>query len=517
VFTSQSTTAQLPAGITQIEPEVIVADYPDVLHYGASSGQVANPTSRVQIYGFAAPGRTIDLQVVGARPNVDATFYFSTGHADVQLPGIGWQLIDPTGALLLSTVTDGQGKASISLPIPLNAKAGDEFFVQCETIDTGSPMPAIELSSAAYLEIGSAPRSIGAGSLLAGDIVVIDDGVATKSPTASGILMQEWRPAGNQSPGTLAVHVGVTSLSVNGQNIINLLVQPGVNEDEVVWNSSNFQYVAPGTADAFLVSYEHAGTEYGPYVVSGTISSVIGDVNVDLDPIVSTDGGPLDGAMISLNMDESFVDPQYFDDMPKSLLLEGFGDPRSITPDDVDRLFARAERVVEALLANQESLGFYNAEMPTYEEFVTLEAAHLLALTGGLASNSHEMHEALSVGRISLDEGFDNILVSKLLAALGINDGIAGFADTLKEMCGKLCKKASTQVDAGEYKKAAKTLGKILDKVASKKFAKKLADKIGRKLAGKILAQFASKFVPIIGWAWFISALLWAIIEQWFD
>jgi len=61
------------------------------------------------------------------------------------------------------------------------------------------------------------------------------------------------------------------------------------------------------------------------------------------------------------------------------------------------------------------------------------------------------------------------------------------------------------------------TLERILKKVMTKDFFEKLARRIGKQLAGKILAKIGAKCIPLVGWAMFIAALLYAIIEQFFD
>ena len=89
--------------------------------------------------------------------------------------------------------------------------------------------------------------------------------------------------------------------------------------------------------------------------------------------------------------------------------------------------------------------------------------------------------------------------------------------DTVLEECGDQLKELGKQIDAGKYKKAAKTLGKILDKMVSGKFAKKLAEKVGKEAAGKILRKIGAKCIPVIGWGLLIADAIWTIIEQWLE
>ena len=123
----------------------------------------------------------------------------------------------------------------------------------------------------------------------------------------------------------------------------------------------------------------------------------------------------------------------------------------------------------------------------------------------------------IHIGQIGPDDALWRLILSKICALLGIDDVVEGFTDTVIEECGDLLKEVGKQVDAGKYKKAAKTLGKVLDKMVSTKFAKKLGEKIGKEAAGKILRKIGAKCIPVIGWGLLIADAIWTIIEQWLE
>ena len=209
--------AQVSTNPQVMGPHLRAKYSPDVLHYGTATGQTPAPRSRVQVFGFPMPGSTIELQVRGARPNVTATFYIATAPADQQIPGIGRLLVDLSGALSVQTTTDAQGSAAVLVTIPADGAPGQESFVQCMTVDSTSPSPQTELSTAAYFELGGAMKPIGAVSHLSGSITVGSQGASVLSTEVSGIHVLEWRPAGNgRIKGTVAIHTN-TTLSIESE------------------------------------------------------------------------------------------------------------------------------------------------------------------------------------------------------------------------------------------------------------------------------------------------------------
>lgn len=487
---------------------------PDVLHYGTASGQVGNPRARVQVFGFPRPGAAVQLQVVGARPGVSATFFVSTAWADQVVPGLGRVLVDTNSAVAYQTTTDANGCASVSVTVAASAAAGAEFFVQCHTVDAGAS-PTWELSSAASFEVGTAQKPIGMVSHLSGTISVTGVGAAVSSQSLSGVYVLDWRPATGGVVGAAAVHTATGSIQVNGTSISDLYVQPGADDLAIFWQAGTFLTVPVGTANQFLVSFTALGQDYGPYVVPGTISASLGDVNVQLGTIPNLDNNPLAGASLALDMDETLVGPDYFatlDSLGLPLTVEG---GNAVSEQDVMQRFASVAQLFTSYFAAYSGdRSFYRAPNLDYAQFLAAEAQVLYELTGGRATNSQGVHAMVAAGQLSADDGKLMLFLSKLAAACGLPGIGSGFTDTFLDECGSLWKEFGKQIDSGAYKAAAKTAGKILDKILSGKFAKKLADKIGKAAAGKILRKLGASCVPFLGWAWLLASFIWTYIEQ---
>ncbi len=509
--TAQSFSAKL-AAVRSLAP----AFSPDVLHYGTPSGQVATPHSRVQVFGFPTPGATIQLQVVGARPNVDATFYVASAYDDVQVPGLGRVLVDANSAQTHQTTTDGNGRGSVTLTLPTTMSVGEELFVQCNSIDSGSSSPTWDLSTAACIELGSAAKPIRMVSHLAGGITLSGVGSSVSS-TLSGVYAQEWAPdVAGSVKGSVAVHTLTSSVTVNGVVIEELRVQPGVNLNEVTWTAGNFLHLPVGTADEFLVSFTSQSVEYGPYAVAGTMSARLGGVNVNLGTIPTTDSNPLGGASITLAMSEVYLGPEYFAELDASGLPLTVGGGALITPRQVsDRFDAGAVHAAAILAAHGGDTAMFSAVNPAYLQYLADEGVSLFLVTEGRASNAAEVQELINTSQLVAQDGLTALALAKICALLGV--GGLGLEDALLDECADELQEIGTNLDAGEYKKAAKSMGKMLDKVMSKKFAKKLADKIGAKAAGKVIAKTAAKCVPLIGWGILAVSLIWSLAEQYFD
>lgn len=497
------------------QPVPIVTFSPDVIQYGTASGQVGNPCARAQVFGFPRPGAAIELQVVDARPGVAATFYLSSSWGDQVVPGLGRVLVDTNGATTYQTTTDANGRASVSVTVPANATAGDEYFVQCHTVDAGAS-PMWELSSAAYFEVGTAQKPIAMVSHLTGTITISGVGATVSSQSLSGLHVLDWRPATGGVLGTAAVHTSTGSIQVNGTSISDLCVQPGASDPAaILWQAGTFLTVPVGTADQFLVSFTALGQDYGPYVVPGTISSSLGDVNVQLGTIPNLDNNPLAGASLGLDMDEALVGPEYFaslDSLGLPLTVEG---GRAITEQDVMQRFAAFDALFASLLATHPGdRSFFAAPNLNYAQFLAAEAQLLSQLTGGRATTSQGLHAMVAAGQMSVDDLNLSLWLSKLFAICGLPGIGSGFTDAFLDECGSLWKELGRQINNGSYKAAAKTTAKILKKMMTPRFAKKLANKIGKAAAGKLLRALGAKCVPVVGWAWLIGSFIWTFIEQ---
>ncbi len=515
LFAGAGATAQIivsAGGATQATPQAIVTFSADVLHYGAPSGQVLNPRSRVQVYGFPRPGVTIELQVVGARPNVAATFVVSNGWADQVVPGFGRVLVDTLGATTITATTDANGRAFVPLTLPASTSVGDDWFVQCNTIDAGGSS-TWELSSAAAFEVGNTTKPIGMSSTLAGTISVQGLGATVTSTNISGVLVREWRHRTVGLNGFVAVNTVTDLIHVNGTAIQDLHVHSGVTDQGTAWTSGNFLTMPAGTAEQLYVGYTAGGVNYGPYAVSGTHTSSLGDVVLNLGPLPANN--PLAGATLLLDLDETYVGPEYFQHLDSlglpASLAAGFG----VTGAQVEAEFlAFAAGMQAALMAYTGNRACFTAEIPAYSTFLQRESSMLRALTSGHASTNSEIHMMVSTGLMSADDGILALLFAKICALLDIADDLDGLKEVFDEECGDLAKQMGDQVKSGKYKDAAKTVGKILDKMASEKFAKKLADKVGSSVAKKIIKKVCAGCVPFLGWAWLVGGMIWTLIEQ---
>jgi hypothetical protein len=500
--------------INPTNPEPIVTYSPDVLPYGAPSGLLPDPRSRVQVFGFPRPGVTIELQVVGARPNVAATFVVSNGWADQQVPGFGRVLVDTTGATTITTTTGMDGSAVVPLTLPASAQVGDDWFVQCNTVDSGGS-PVWELSSAAAFEVGNSTKPIGMTSHLAGTITVAGGGGAVTSPNVSGVLSREWNPRSGGVSGFVAVHTVTDVVQVNGVTIHDLHVHPGVTDAGIAWTGGTFLTVPAASPDQFFVGFTVSGVEFGPYAVPGTLGVSLGDVAVSLGPIPALDSNPLAGAVIQLDLDETFVGTEYFQHLDSLGLPASLAAGYAVTGTEVEATFlAHATALEEALAAHLGNRACFTLTIPAYATFLAREAAVLTTVTGGLASTNVQVHELVRAGTLTEDEGLGSVVFAKFCALLDIADDIDGLKEVFDELCGDLNKQLQKQVKAGKYKAAAKTAGKILDKMASEKFAKKLADKVGSSVAKKILKKVCAGCVPFFGWAYLVGGMIWTLIEQ---
>ncbi len=510
-------TAQIPIGPgTPITPQPVVTFSPDVLLYGTPSGGGTSPQSRVQVFGFPRPGATIELQVVGAPANATASFVVGTGWADQQVPGLGRVLVDATGAATYTTTTDASGRATMPLTVPGTAQAGDEFFVQCTT--SGGTAAATELSSAAAFEVGTAAKPIGMTSHLAGTLTLGGAFGTASTPAVSGLLSQHWEPRTNGAMGYVAVHASSHAVLHNGSWIHNLTVQPTGSNPPLPWTSTNFMKVPAGTADRFLVSVTAGGTDYGPYEVPGTLSVLLGDVDVNLGPIPALDNNPLAGSSLAMALQEILTGPEYFAELDNLGLANTVSAGIQLTDRQVHGQFvAVAQRLAAHMASWPGDRSFYAPEVPDYRAFLAAESRLLKELTDGLALDKNELHALINLGQIGPDDALWRLILSKICALLGIDDLVEGFTDTVLEECGDQLKELGKQIDAGKYKKAAKTLGKILDKMVSGKFARKLAEKVGKEAAGKILRKIGAKCIPVIGWGLLIADAIWTIIEQWLE
>ena len=300
--------------------------------------------------------------------------------------------------------------------------------------------------------------------------------------------------------------------------IADLVIQSNGEAAGVNWGPADFLQIPNAIADQFLVSYSFQGTEYGPYVISAATTADASSIHTQLQPLPVIDGGPLDGMTFSLNLVKTALDTAHFDEM-NSLETSALttGTAPGMTGADIEAIFDRGEllavRAINAAAVNQ---AFYTALMPTYAEFVALEAVNLLDLTSGAASNVSEL-TTITSGTLMIDDQL-RVFIAKLMAAAGLDIQLLDkFKEALEETLGDDWKKFRKHAKDGKWKKAGKALKKMLKKMVGKEFTKKLIDKVGKKKAAKIVAKLASKAVPVLGWGLFAVQLLWAYVEQIFS
>ena len=511
---AQGSTQVSPGGSAAVaRPISLTGKYtPDADQYGSASGQVASPSSYVQMFGFPMRCETIELQLRDARPGSLATFYISDSHNDEVVPNLGRVLVDLNSATTQMATVDSQGNASVSITIASNTPFGTESYVQCITSDAAQ---VLELSKAVYFEVGQIPI-VHMMANVDGAMTVTSQ-YGTSSPGASGTYNYEWEPAGNVGKVdgfmSLATEAG---LSTPVGFIPDLTVQSTGEGPGIVWDATNFLEMPNGIVDEFWVSYTHQGTEYGPYTVSALTTVDAMDIDTQLSALPTGDGGPLDGATITLDLSKVCLQPAHFDEIDglgTSGLASGPGGGAGITGMDVEAEFDRAEFLMgRALLPLSGYADFFEPEMPSYAQFVSLEGVQLMVLTNGQASTIQQMR-ANNEGVLAVGDD-KNVFLAKLYAAIGINESLKDFKETFDEVCGDDWKKFKKHADNGKWRKAGKALKRILKKLPGKAFTSKLASRIGKKKAAKIVAKIASKCVPFLGWGIVAGSLLWAYVEQ---
>jgi hypothetical protein len=505
--------------LAQAAPQTTGADYND---YGVATANFSNPRSRAQVFGMPVAGRSVYLQVTGARPNTPATFQLSLQPAEIRVPNVGTVYVEPGLAQSFSSATDSTGFARVRFDIPASTPLGTTYYLQCSTSNPLSATPASELSSAVAFVVGDHATSLQTMSHVDGAITVSNgSAVVAAGVGVSGLINSSWQQGAvrDQMTGSLALHAASGRLTVQGMVIDGLRVQPGTDVMALSWNARTFLSAPVSTSTLHLVSYSSGGVDYGPFEVGGTIGMTTDGVSVSCNPIPLANAGPLGGKRLSLQLKQRHLGVSSFAGYGP---FDGLGvlplNPSSVTPEQVDALFAEMEQAMRLTLSSVTTdRAFFDTSMPDYEEFVTLEGDILFAYSGGLARTAQEMQMLVDQGVMRQDESWTMIILAKLFSAWGIREGWEALRDLLLEICGGDFKELGRHIDARDWSKAKRVLERILKKVMTKDFFEKLARRIGKQLAGKILAKIGAKCIPLVGWAMFIAALLYAIIEQFFD
>jgi hypothetical protein len=173
---------------------------------------------------------------------------------------------------------------------------------------------------------------------------------------------------------------------------------------------------------SFLVSFTAGGTDYGPYEVPGTLSVLLGDVDVNLGPIPAMDNNPLAGTSLALALQEILTGPEYFAELDNLGLANTVTAGIQLTDRQVRGQFAAvAQRLAAHMAAWPGDRSFYAPEVPGYAAFLASESRLLKQLTDGLALDKNELHALIHIGQIGPDDAMWRLILSKICALLGID------------------------------------------------------------------------------------------------
>lgn len=154
------------------------------------------------------------------------------------------------------------------------------------------------------------------------------------------------------------------------------------------------------------------------------------------------------------------------------------------------------------------------------------EATELLPLTpvpppplADFLADEAALLEAWSdVGPDGLD-GFDpgvedmtRRLVAKLLAAAGLKEAAQAILNIL-DGAGYLWLLGQA-IDERNGRLLLELIEEVLDFLLSRKFLSELAEEVGERQARRLVGGIAGRFLPALGWALFITQLIWAFAEQ---
>jgi hypothetical protein len=492
----------------------LVEDSASARHYGTATGQTAQPSSRVQAFGPAVHGRSVDLQLRDARPAAAAWFYLSFAPGYAELPGMGTVLVDLAAPTTVGAVTDAAGRASVQLPIPHGIPAGTTVYVQCLTVDIGAPEPQFELSSAAEIVVGEVARPICATANVDGNLQLQN---GTNVSSMSGLYGTSYSPigVGATAEGGLSLQVKAADFGLYGAAVSSFMVNSASDQAALVWDANNC-FTATSFYTTFDVTYRIGADPYGPLQVTGTLTASPTGVTLDLSPLPVQGAGQLGGADLVLALQPHQLAPNFFD-VKAGLLLPVDGSEGSlVTPQDADLAFATLSTAMSnAIAASNGDVTFYDAFMPAYPEFEALESEILRHYSDGRASNVQEVQDLIQANSISMQDGWLWTLASKILSAAGVLEGWDAFKEVLIENAGYKLEEIGKHIDAKEYSKAADKIGELLDIIFSDRFRSQFAQKAGNKMAGDILAKLGAKCVPFLGWLYFAACLLWTFVEQW--
>lgn len=483
----------------------------DTEYYGDPSGGTASPRARLRAFGEPLRNSTLTLQVTDTQPNSVGAIYIGDMPDMRVLPGVGTLLVDIATSVSHPITSDASGDASVTLPISSTATLGMTIFSQSMTRRPVNGSLIYDFSPGVGVRIGEYVTKQHDASQLFGSLSV--QGAST---SFEGIQAYEYDL--NAGGATMSADVGTIGASsdftLGSTKIDSVMVFPiGELGASMTWAPDEMMTTPAHLQQKYSISYSSGGTSYGPFTVAGTVTATADDVDIAISALPAT-AHPLSGQSITIASSVRNQAADYhmqFDAMP----LPTAGVP--VTGADVDTMFAYFESQMAQAL-NQgflQSGAFFNPEMPTFVNFLADEAHNLGVLTDGFATTAAEIQEAITSGEIALMDGWGKIIVSKLLAALGIKEGVKGFNEAFIDVFGDDLESLGKHIDEKEYKKAAGKLTKILKGLAGKEFRKKLGEKVGLKLAGKILAKIGAKCIPLIGWGYFAGSLIWAIAEQW--
>jgi len=474
---------------------------------GSSSQALQNPlAARISASGAAEPGSVISIDLAGFTPDANARVYISESISEEggELASAGI-LVGASLHSYVDIVVDADGNGTVEISIPADTPLGSSLYVQTVS-SLGGPNQRASIN-AADIEIGITEAIEDVPTAVCGTCQVGGGGDLWNT---SGLYTETTDLANNEFlDGALSLLVAAPSPGRAG-GIDRFTVSTTGDYHQLLQLGPPLQFSAE-----FALDFDQAEDDDKPVIlVPGVVTVHNNSLAVELDPLPPHSESPYSLEVFSFALDFIDQDRSRFAAASDGHLPIGLSYAQ-IQFVDVDTALTCAELLMSAALgSNSCSLPYFDPTLPDYASLITTENAVLFEISAGLFGSRTEMLSVMAAGGINPTIFEDNIIVSKLAAALGISRCYQGFSEAVKEVLGHDMQRLGQHIDNGQWRKAGRRLCNILDKLTSKRFAKALADKIGKKAAGKVLAQIGSKFVPVVGWTYLAGSAVWAIGEQ---
>ncbi len=105
-------------------------------------------------------------------------------------------------------------------------------------------------------------------------------------------------------------------------------------------------------------------------------------------------------------------------------------------------------------------------------------------------------------------------VVRILAECFGIKEFAVHIWNTVNEKYGSIISELRSALARRSRSGVAGALKKLLGKLISKDFMQALAKRVGRSTAAKIVGKIASRFIPIVGWAYMISCIIYLTVKE---